>query len=185
MIPFNKIYYDMLAGRGRIICRWFECLFPAIFLLPICGCDDSLPTVPATGVVLWNGKPVAHAEVTFLRNDGTGPAAIATCDHEGKFQVRTGAHIGILPGNYKVVVQKSSTVDLKLPDPLPNGMSRPAYLRANNIAGYPLLPQRYMSFSETPLQVQVTAGEENYFELKLEGAPPSVPKSNTQRGSAA
>lgn len=169
-----------------MINRLFNSLTLAFLLLHVCGgCSDSLQTVPVSGVVLWNGKAVAHAEVTFLRQGGAGPAAIATCDQEGRFQLRTGEHRGVVPGLYKVVVQKSSVVDMQLPEPLPRGMSRSEYLRTNNIAGYPLLPQRYMSATETPLELNVTAEAENHLELKLDGDPPAVPKANAHRGAAA
>ena len=82
----------------------------------LAGCvDDSLGTVPVTGVVELDGKPVEGATVVF-KPDGEGRAASGTTDAQGKFKLTTEVNgDGALPGNYKVGVTKYEGGGLDLP----------------------------------------------------------------------
>lgn len=140
------------------------------------GCGRGLSTVPVRGVVTFSGKPVEGATVAFFREAGQGPAATALTDAHGRFELKTGENPGAVPGQYAVTVQKDNSASWKIPDPLPEGMTRADYTRAHNLIPQPLLPLRYSRLDETPLHVEVSADAgKNHFELKLEGVVPTLP----------
>jgi len=146
-----------------------------LFALTALGCDSGLRTVPVEGSVMWNGQPVRKAELTFVRQDAEGPAAIATTDADGRFKLATGEREGAVPGKYKVIVQKSSVADLNLPDPLPDHMGLTEYLQTNNIVAYPLLPARYATLMQTPLEQEVADDGNDEVQVVLEGPAPRRP----------
>jgi len=75
------------------------------------GCGPSRPeTVPVTGSVTLDGKPVDNAAVAFFPEGGGLPARGMT-DGSGKFTLMTFvAGDGALPGNHRVSVTKSETL---------------------------------------------------------------------------
>jgi hypothetical protein len=82
------------------------CLFSIVVFS---GCGPSAPaTVPASGTVLLDGKPLDGATITFISPKGVVAHGIS--DSNGKFSVTTsGAKSapGALPGLHKVGVSKS------------------------------------------------------------------------------
>ena len=82
------------------------------------GCSSKgshLPrTVPASGVVTLDGKPVEGAQVVLLpANEGT-TGAFGTTDASGRFSLRAyDEKDGAIPGDYKVQVSKTIEVKLK------------------------------------------------------------------------
>jgi hypothetical protein len=85
-----------------------------------------LPTVPAAGVVLHRGKPLAKASVAFHRDDGLA-SALATTDESGGFTLGTYATADGAPaGGYRVSVAVSTTTEIEpgVLAPLPEGGSR-------------------------------------------------------------
>jgi hypothetical protein len=154
----------------HIVARQIACVL--ILLAPaMVGCQRGLDVVAADGVVTYEGKPVEAAAVGFIRQGQPGPAAIAFTDARGRFTLTTGKYEGAPPGKYAVTVQKDTTWNLKIPDPLPEGMGTGDYLRAHNIIPKPLLPAKYSMPDKTPLHYEVSADAgKNHFELKLEGA---------------
>lgn len=142
----------------------------------LAGCGQRLSTVPGGGVVTFGGEYVAGANVAFLRDGQQGPAAIALTDKEGRFSLKTGKQPGVVPGNYKVTVQKNTSSSFQIPDPLPNSMTRSDYIRANNLVAQPMLPIIYSRVDQTPLKVEVKSDSaDNWFTLELEGVVPSPP----------
>lgn len=81
------------------------------------GCSEtSIGTVPVTGSVELDGKPVAGATVIF-KPDAQGRAASGTTDAEGKFKLTTEVNgDGALPGSYRVAVTKYEGGGLDLPE---------------------------------------------------------------------
>ncbi len=72
-----------------------------------CGGRGGGPaTVPATGMVLFQGKPVEGAHVTFSPQAAGGHAAFARTDAEGRFTLMTIGGSGAVPGAYGVTVAK-------------------------------------------------------------------------------
>jgi hypothetical protein len=93
--------------------------------LSIAGCGSAgahLPkTVPASGVVTLDGKPVDGAQVVLIpTNEGTTTGAFGTTNASGHFSLRAFEEKdGAIPGDYKVQVSK--TVEVKLPGKLDGG----------------------------------------------------------------
>jgi hypothetical protein len=88
-------------------------------LLVFLGCGSAggnLPrTVPATGVVTLDGKPVEGAQVVIVPPSevASGTGASAVTDASGRFSLRAYAEKdGAIPGEYKAQVSK--TVQVKL-----------------------------------------------------------------------
>jgi hypothetical protein len=86
-----------------------------------CGSDDgNLPrTVPASGVVTLDGKPVDGAQVILIA-EGSGTSAYGSTDSQGRFSLRiSDKKSGAVPGSYKVQVSK--TIEKKLTGTLDGG----------------------------------------------------------------
>ncbi len=89
------------------------------------GCGSAgahLPkTVPASGVVTLDGKPVDGAQVVLVpAKEGTTTGAFGTTNASGHFSLRAFEEKdGAIPGDYKVQVSK--TVEVKLPGKLDGG----------------------------------------------------------------
>ena len=74
------------------------------------GCEPAIPETVATGgTVLWQGKPLAGAYVTFAGEEGQ--SAVGQTDAEGKFKLT--AHFspkaeaqGVVARHYKVIISK-------------------------------------------------------------------------------
>jgi hypothetical protein len=88
-------------------------------LLAAGGCSKGshLPkTVPASGIVTLDGKPVAGAQVVLVPEGEGATGAYGTSDANGKFSLRAYEEKdGAIPGAYKVQVSK--TVEVKLTGP--------------------------------------------------------------------
>lgn len=83
-----------------------------IAMIAVAGCGPSAPaTVPVSGTVLMDGKPLDGASVTFIAATG-GTVAYGTTDSSGKFTLMTTigetATPGAVPGSHKVGVAKST-----------------------------------------------------------------------------
>jgi len=85
-------------------------------LMAVVGCSKGshLPkTVPASGVVTLDGKPVDGAQVILVPDGGGVTGAYGATDAYGRFSVRAYEEKdGAIPGAYKVQVSK--TVEVKL-----------------------------------------------------------------------
>lgn len=77
----------------------------SLFLIALAtgGCGSG--TVPVTGVVKFNGEPVAGATVTFISEDGKDVYS-GFSSPTGEFEVLSGTVRGARPGQYKVTVVK-------------------------------------------------------------------------------
>jgi hypothetical protein len=107
------------AGGPILKYRVTTCLL-TIFLLsaPGCGPDTShLPkTVPASGIVTLDGKPVEGAQVVLVPAGDGAHGAFGTTDASGSFSLRAFEQKdGAVPGEYKVQVSKTVEVKLKGP----------------------------------------------------------------------
>jgi hypothetical protein len=173
----NRFNFDSRAGV-----RLATCL---LGLLIATGCGTGKPaTVPATGVVTYEGNPVANASVVFSRNTGNialGEMAVGKTDANGHFELTThfgarGSSVGAVPGKYEVTVSK------QIP---PNGMTEAEYQakvdEVNKIgetgataprdqrppALVEMLPPRYSAPGKTELSATVEAKETNSFTFTL------------------
>jgi len=91
------------------------CLSLGLLAAGGCGPDTGhLPkTVPATGIVTLDGKPVDGAQVILVPEKEGTTGAFGATDANGKFSLRAfDEKEGAIPGAYKVQVSK--TVQVKL-----------------------------------------------------------------------
>ena len=124
------------------------------------GCTKKPPSfTPAEGTVTLNGQPLPHAKVEFcpeLENFGAEFNSTAVTDEKGHFSF--GAD-GAAVGKHKVVI-------LDGPPPAEaRGMSEKAQNALTeykkNLKNRPI-PSKYGSYSQTPLEIEVTTGKSNY-----------------------
>jgi hypothetical protein len=97
--------------------KTFPFILMFILVLSAPGCGPStghLPkTVPASGVVTLDGKPVEGAQVVIVPAAAGTTGATAVTDASGHFALRAYPEKdGAIPGEYKVQVSK--TVEVKL-----------------------------------------------------------------------
>ena len=144
-------------------------VIPAACLwLAVAGVGCSRPTrrpvvAPVTGVVTYNGSPLANAAVFFVPTDPTASPwaniwSRATTNSSGEFVVTTfEKEDGSLPGSklVKVVAQE----DLK-PGPDTEGETVTVTPKA-------LIPVRYFDETTSGLKATVVAGKQNRFEFAL------------------
>lgn len=85
-------------------------MFALWLLIGLMGCGPGVPeTVVTGGSVLWQGKPLAGAYVTFIGEEGQ--SAVGLTDAEGRFKLTShfGPNLeakGVVARHYKVVVSK-------------------------------------------------------------------------------
>jgi hypothetical protein len=127
-----------------------------LWALTFAGCNRSgLNLAPVSGVVRYNGAPVAHAGVMFVPE--TGPYAIGTTDAEGRFTLKTANHEGAIVGSHKVAISKHKTTSTQVA-----GEHMPRY----NTKYF--VPEKYAS----PVTSELTAtveDDDNNFDFELTG----------------
>jgi hypothetical protein len=68
------------------------------------GCGEGGPKlVDAGGTVMYKGKPLPNASLTFV-HDADAPVGIARTDDNGKFKVTSEGRPGLVVGSYKVAI---------------------------------------------------------------------------------
>lgn len=126
-----------------------------------CGKDDRPPVAPVQGRVLYRGKPVAGATVTFV-HQGAPRHSYGTTDEQGQFTLTTfEPEDGAIVGVNRVTVVKSAMPGAELGGDIPDPE---AYSRAMEKADQSLeptseLPSRYADAGTSGLEVTVEAGE--------------------------
>ncbi len=140
----------------------------ALPVLLVSGCGsatgnpDSPQTVPVSGVIKLDEKPLPCALVTFIPQTAEqGVECVGMTDAEGRYRLKQiRGKEGAPVGSYTVVV--SSLVDGKGQRIQPGGDLTPADHGANES-----LPPRYSSYSDSKLTATVPAeGGEIEFALK-------------------
>lgn len=153
-------------GRGRAT-SFVASFFLVFYLSGLGGCGGGAPFkfVPVHGKVTYRDGALIQADrivVTFTPQGATSvgkesaPSAIGEVNPaDGTFNGLTSqTHLdGAVPGKHKVVV-----LALKKG---PGGIEEP-------IRGW---PAKYTKPSTTPLEVEVTSGGKNYFELQIDKGP--------------
>jgi len=126
------------------------CALSTCFVLTGCTVDNLPRTVPAEGVVLLDGAPVADATVVFIAEQGTFNAT-AVSDKDGKFQLKAfDEKSGAVPGSYKVEISKSV-------------MDKGAGPEVNMKLG---LPRKYATFNTSELTQSI--GESGTKDIKFD-----------------
>lgn len=141
------------------------------------GCGDSAERpdrYPVSGSVMYNGKPVSGATVSFWAEGAARPAT-GVSDEEGKFQLTMfEPYDGAVAGEHKVTVLKVEESDAPAgsPEDAMNDPSAMTDMMAQAGAGGDsgpkyLVPQKYSDKAATPLRETVSADGDNTFVLQL------------------
>jgi hypothetical protein len=126
--------------------------------LALAGCDgngDRVETFPASGQVLWEGKPLAGALVVLhplAVADGQALPARAETDEQGKFVLGTyDSEDGVAPGDYVVTVHWHALVK--------NGESYEP--------GPDVVPAQFSNRVQSSLKARIAAGENQLLPFQL------------------
>jgi len=156
----------------RLRCGAVACVTMAL----IVGCgrrvDDEWtrqrpPVCPATGVVLYQSKPVAGAKVMFeSTNDGAkaggGLVAIGHTDSAGMFRMKTyKEYEGVVAGSHRVSVTKMEYTPAPRPAGVDPNVDIPPIAKS-------VLPEKYKDFATSGLTASVTPKGPNQIRLDLE-----------------
>jgi hypothetical protein len=146
----------------------------AIAVVALIGCsgsaDERQKVVPVSGSVTYNGQPVAGATVVFLTK-GSSPGATGQTASDGTFRLTTyDEGDGAAPGRYSVTVTKlegAASGDPNAPfDPVAD-MEAAARKTAPPPPARSLLPTKYSTAAQSPLEFTVEASGNNRFEIEL------------------
>lgn len=124
------------------------------------------PVYSATGIVEYQGEPLAGAMVTFLsgKDDGSDPnaqMAYGQTDRSGSFRLRRfPEYEGAVAGDYRVSVTKVEFIPTTPPNPDPERDYPPLEKS--------VLPDRYRDGKTSGLTATVTAEGPNEFRFVLE-----------------
>jgi hypothetical protein len=128
--------------------------------------DNRPKLVHVHGVVRLNGKPVDGARVDFHNTAPDKPAAYATTDAEGKFDLTTyEPGDGAAPGKYRIAVTKAQEAGRH------EQKTAPPMFRGGGGAPKPrwLIPQRYSNPNTSNLSQDIVDGENPEIVLDLKG----------------
>jgi hypothetical protein len=148
-----------------------------VFTCVIVGCGPDVPsTVPVTGTVLLDGKPVEGATVNFLSKD-TNIAASGKTDAEGKFAMKTFVGStsvdGAVVGSHGVAVVKTEAKSAgDAPDDLEATKKMMEQMASNpaitsDFKPKALIPEKYSNPTMSQLTALVTDSGPNDFVLEL------------------
>lgn len=133
-----------------MISKRYLFLVAILGLFAVSGCKGPKikGLVPVQGIVIYNGEPLDGATVGFTPKEfkpgdrlGTGKT-----DSQGRFELRTIGELGVLPGEYTVVIIKNATSP-GTQAPLP-GRPVPPVIKS-------LIPKRYSDPKTSDLNVVV------------------------------
>lgn len=146
--------------------NWRRSLLTAALLAGV-GCSsqssDRPQTVPVSGVVTYQGRPVEGATVTLHPRSPGLHSAIGRTNSEGRFQLRTFAdHDGAVPGEYDVTVSAFAvTIDSWDGDSPPPEDYQPSPAKQ-------LVPTKYGNARTSGLTASIDSEKANELLLKLE-----------------
>jgi hypothetical protein len=145
-----------MARGHRTRCRSGGALLLALAISLLAGCGPSGPEMaPVTGLIKYNGQPLADAAVVFTPEDGRPATGIT--DAEGRFELSTlGDNDGALLGKHSVTITaNASYIPTMWPDP-----------PASPPKG-PKIPAKYGMPGQSELQAEVTRDGPNEFTFEL------------------
>lgn len=128
------------------------------------GCSQAPPplpdTVPFSGSVELDGKPMDGGMVTFLSKTEKGVNATGIVNENGEYSLKVSVgkaeKEGALPGDYKVTISR-----FVLPSGKPQDLSKPV-----EVPGRESLPPKYSVPNQTVLTATVKSGGSADFQLK-------------------
>lgn len=138
------------------------------------GCGDGavqVKTVPVSGTVVYAGKPVEGATVSFWNKDSPRAASGVT-DANGEFKLSMfKLNDGAIPGENVITVAKieagSTPVTNSMTPPDPKELAKRAEMLESGKGPKSLIPEKYSSGATTPLKEVVAESGENSFVLQL------------------
>jgi hypothetical protein len=154
----------------------FPCLFGLLVTCALVGCGSDLPkTVPVTGTVTLDGKPLEGATVNLISDEGSLAAGGVT-DESGNFSLRTtvGDKMvdGAKVGTHKVAVTKTSSsgpaieMDIEERKKMMEQMTtNPAI--TSDVKVQDLVPAKYKNPLQSGLVANVTQEGPNQITLEL------------------
>ncbi len=90
------------------------CLVALSMLAVLPACSKAIKTEGVTGVITYNGEPLADATVKFIPTDSTGSQSYGKTNEKGEYKLQTllgAADAGTTPGEYKVTVDCIETYE--------------------------------------------------------------------------
>lgn len=134
----------------------FALCFVALAMLAVLpACSKAIKTEGVTGVVTYNGEPLADATVKFIPTDGTGSQSYGKTNEKGEYKLQTllgAADAGTTPGEYKVTVDCIETVETgnMIEE---NGETKPETVAES------LIPAKYNNAETSGLTATVAPGD--------------------------
>ena len=123
------------------------------------GCGrEKLPTAPATGKVVYNGKPLPYGSVIFVPKGG-GPLARGVIQPDGTFRLSTDGKDGA------VIAQHSVRITCYTGQSNEDNSKKTG--GGETVFGRSLIPKKYTQTQTSGLEVEVKAENEPFtFDLK-------------------
>ena len=142
------------------------CLVALSMLAVLPACSKAIKTEGVTGVITYNGEPLADATVKFIPTDATGSQSYGKTNEKGEYKLQTllgAADAGTTPGDYVVTidcVDEVPTGDMKLND---EGEEVPEMEEIQRV------PARYLNASTSGFTATVVKGANTFnFDLTSE-----------------
>ena len=121
------------------------------------ACSKAIKTEGVTGVVTYNGEPLADATVKFIPVDGTGSQSYGKTNEKGEYKLQTllgAADAGTTPGEYKVTVDCVETYETGVTFE-ENGEEK------NETKVRSMIPEKFNSVETSGLTATVAPGDNN------------------------
>ncbi|MBI3461537.1 MAG: carboxypeptidase regulatory-like domain-containing protein [Planctomycetes bacterium] len=158
-----SVTIDLMARRVATVVWWVRAI-ALMLLVHMAGCGPSGPAMePVTGVVSYNGRPVAGARITFVAPNSPR-VAVGTTNEAGEFTLST-----MSDGDGAVVGKHQVSITSFTPEAIArmSNAQQEALGRGQKVEGSSL-PTRYASFETSGLSANVEAGGENHFKFDLD-----------------
>jgi hypothetical protein len=124
---------------------------------------------PVAGVVMFDGKPLPDAQLTFYFSGAplSGySASLGKTDEAGKYQLKSSGKTGALPGEFKVTISRFVS-DSGLTLNPEEGMDLQQLAMQGRAKES--LPEKYSSFELTELTATVEKGKSEGYDFDLKG----------------
>jgi hypothetical protein len=136
----------------------FITIFSALTLTLTTGCSGKIATLKVTGVVTFDGQPLANANVQFTpKTEGQGNPGYAITDENGLYKLQTllgAAEAGTTPGDYDVYITCVERGEVWKPSPGDTGASATGGMRQSRS----VIPERYGNTMTSGLSAKVEKG---------------------------
>ncbi|MDR2115160.1 MAG: hypothetical protein LBP87_02140 [Planctomycetaceae bacterium] len=146
-----------------------------VFILPGCRNNNPYGTIPVSGTVKLDGKPIEGVKITFLPITAGKMDAFGMTTQNGSFVLSTGGAKfggGAQPGEYNVIFSKTDIEDKYKID---TGLSPEEYNKKYSVSAPPfiapkihLIPEKYNNpLTSGIAPVKIEKGKKNVFDFDL------------------